>query len=429
MIRYFKLAYDIIINNILFNLLIILEVTGMLVLTNTVIASYNSKQMLYLPYKDILYEKGVVFAAYGHEILEFSENKDVQAICERHKGNIDYRELTDLLLNNLNGDVTIRYTLSDAIENDKLRSLMSGDQANMIILYSIDHDIFEKFRIPLSEGRWASSEKNDAGETEAVISYGTNADLNKVYDTKYGKIKIVGILTQSTYIPPGQFTVDDQTEMRSIFDYYQSFDSTISLHAPFILMDQSNYPADMYFEPDSIWFISYGENISENEINANNEYLKQFGEIRSKYGDESFQTVNEKSIQAINDTYLRMLPIILSAAVVVLAGLIGSVAIATIRQKRNFGIFFLCGCQHKDCTKIIFAYLSILFTASAFLTVMIILVMKFLNMDGLIGTVYDWNNLTISFAEVAVMYILAVILPHNIIKTASPIEAVKENRI
>lgn len=429
MIRYFKLAYDIIINNILFNLLIILEVTGMLVLTNTVIASYNSKQMLYLPYKDILHEKGVVFAAYGHEILEFSENKDVQAICEHHKGNIDYRELTDLLLNNLNGDVTIRYTLSDAIENDKLRSLMSGDQANMIILYSIDHDIFEKFRIPLSEGRWASSEKNDAGETEAVISYGTNADLNKVYDTKYGKIKIVGILTQSTYIPPGQFTVDDQTEMRSIFDYYQSFDSTISLHAPFILMDQSNYPADMYFEPDSIWFISYGENISENEINANNEYLKQFGEIRSKYGDESFQTVNEKSIQAINDTYLRMLPIILSAAVVVLAGLIGSVAIATIRQKRNFGIFFLCGCQHKDCTKIIFAYLSILFTASAFLTVMIILVMKFLNMDGLIGTVYDWNNLTISFAEVAVMYILAVILPHNIIKTESPIEAVKENRI
>ena len=99
MIRYFKLAYDIIINNILFNLLIILEVTGMLVLTNTVIASYNSKQMLYLPYKDILHEKGVVFAAYGHEILEFSENKDVQAICERHKGNIDYRELTDLLLN------------------------------------------------------------------------------------------------------------------------------------------------------------------------------------------------------------------------------------------------------------------------------------------------------------------------------------------
>ena len=85
MIRYFKLAYDIIINNILFNLLIILEVTGMLVLTNTVIASYNSKQMLYLPYKDILHEKGVVFAAYGHEILEFSENKDVQAIPFWHE--------------------------------------------------------------------------------------------------------------------------------------------------------------------------------------------------------------------------------------------------------------------------------------------------------------------------------------------------------
>ena len=427
MIKYFRLAYDIITNKFMFNLLIILEITGMLVLTNTVISSYNSKQMLYLPYKDVLSDNGVVFTAYGHEILEFSENKDVQEICERHNGNIDYRELTDLLLNELKGDVTIRYTLSNAIENGKLRSVMSGNQADTIILYSLDHDVFEMLRIPLSAGRWASSEKNSDGETEVVISCGTNAELNRVYYTKYGKIKIVGILTQSTYIPPGQFTADDQTEMRSIFDYYQSFDSTISLHAPFVLMDQINYPTDVYFEPENIWFISYGEDISEEDIRANNEYLKQFGEIRSKYGEENFQTVNEKSIQVINNTYLRMLPIILSVAVVVLAGLIGSVAIATVRQKRNFGIFFLCGCQQRDCTKIILAYLSILFAASAFITIITILIMRFVNMDSLIGSVYDWNNLFISISEIAVMYLLSIILPYNIIKSKSPVETIKEN--
>ena len=184
MIKYFRLAYDIITNKLLFNMLIILEIAGMLVLTNIVIASYNSKKMLYLPYKDILSDKGVVFAAYSHEILEFSENKDVQAICERHKGNIDYRELTDLFLNDLKGNVTIRYTLSNTIENGGLCSVMSGDRADTIILYSLDHDVFERLRMPLSSGRWASSEKNSDGETEAVISCGTNAQLNKVYDTK-----------------------------------------------------------------------------------------------------------------------------------------------------------------------------------------------------------------------------------------------------
>ncbi len=44
--RYFKLAYDIFINKFLFNLLVILEIAAMLILTNTVIATYNSKKML-----------------------------------------------------------------------------------------------------------------------------------------------------------------------------------------------------------------------------------------------------------------------------------------------------------------------------------------------------------------------------------------------
>ena len=53
--------------------------------------------------------------------------------------------------------------------------------------------------------------------------------------------------------------------------------------------------------------------------------------------------------------------------------------------------------------------------------------MKIINMDYLIGSVYEMNNLAISIAEIAVMYLLAIILPHNIIKTTSPVETIKEN--
>ena len=48
-------------------------------------------------------------------------------------------------------------------------------------------------------------------------------------------------------------------------------------------------------------------------------------------------------------------------------------------------------------------------------------------MDSLIGSVYDWNNLIISISEIVVMYLLAIILPYNIIKSESPVETIKEN--
>ena len=121
-----------------------------------------------------------------------------------------------------------------------------------------------------------------------------------------------------------------------------------------------------------------------------------------------------------------MLPIIIAAAVIIMAGVIGSIAIATVRQIKNFGIFFLCESSWKDCTRIITAYLTI-FSFAIVLTLFSMAVMKIINMDYLMGSVYEMNNLAISIAEIAVMYLLAIILPHNIIKTTSPVETINEN--
>ena len=121
-----------------------------------------------------------------------------------------------------------------------------------------------------------------------------------------------------------------------------------------------------------------------------------------------------------------MLPIIIAAAVIIMAGVICSIAIATVRQIKNFGIFILCGSSWKDCTRIITAYLTI-FSFAIVLTLFSMAVMKIINMDYLMGSVYEMNNLAISIAEIAVMYLLAIILPHNIIKTTSPVETIKEN--
>ena len=122
-----------------------------------------------------------------------------------------------------------------------------------------------------------------------------------------------------------------------------------------------------------------------------------------------------------------MLPIIIAAAVVIMAGLIGSIAISTVRQTKNFAIFFLCGCSWKDCTRIITAYLTIIFSFAIILTLFSMAVMKIINLDYLIGSIYEINNLIVSIIEIAIMYLLAIILPHTIIKTTSPVETLREN--
>ena len=422
--RYFKLAYDIFTNKFMFNLLVILEIFAMLILTNTVIATYNSKKMLYEPYREILSHNGVVFISAGFEEGFYDDKKEIQDIYDKY-GNIYYPAIVEMFKKNLKGNTEIIYTINNGLKSE-IVSTMEGYDTNNVNCFYIDHKIFEKLRMPLSAGRWASSETNENGEIEIVISGGTNAVLDKVYDTDIGKIKIVGILTDNTYVPPAEMP-ESINDKLSIFNYYKPFDCNISTRAPFALIDQNlcgdkNNPIF-----NSAWFISYEDGLSEEDIAYNNNYLKQFGQIRDVYGEENFSTLSEQSEKYLNDIYTRMLPIVIASAVVILAGLIGSVAISTVRQIKNFGILFLCGCRWKDCTRIIIAYLTILFSIAVVLTILCISVMKIVNMDYLIGSVYEMNNLVISIAEIAVMYLLAIILPHNIIKTTSPVETIKEN--
>ncbi len=422
--RYFKLAYDIFTNKFLFNLLVILEISAMLILTNTVIATYNSKKMLYEPYREMLSHNGVVFISAGFEEGFYDDKKEIQDIYDKYN-NIYYPAIIDMFKENLKGNTEIIYTINNGLKSE-IVSTMEGYDTDNVNCFYIDHSIFEKLRMPLSAGRWASSEKNENGEIEIVISGGTNAVLDKVYDTNIGKIKIVGILTDNTYVPPAEMP-ENINDKLSIFNYYKPFDCNISTRAPFALIDQNLCGDKNNLVFNSAWFISYEDGLSEEDIAYNNNYLKQFGQVRDVYGEENFSTLSEQSEKYLNDIYTRMLPIVIAAAVVILAGLIGSVAISTVRQIKNFGILFLCGCRWKDCTRIIIAYLTILFSIAVVLTILCISVMKIVNIDYLIGSVYEMNNLVISIAEIAVMYILAIILPHNIIKTTSPVETIKEN--
>ena len=178
--RYFKLAYDIFINKFLFNLLVILEIAAMLILTNTVIATYNSKKMLYEPYKEMLSHNGVVFINAGFEEGYYDDKKEIQEIYDKYNY-LSYPAIIEMFKENLKGNTEIIYTISRGLRSNEggLISKLEGYDTDVVNALYIDHSIFKKLRMPLTAGRWASSEKNENGEIEIVISGGTNAVLDK----------------------------------------------------------------------------------------------------------------------------------------------------------------------------------------------------------------------------------------------------------
>ena len=144
-----------------------------------------------------------------------------------------------------------------------------------------------------------------------------------------------------------------------------------------------------------------------------------------QYG-ETLATLAEESQRKINDIYYRMMPMIITAVIMVLLGFIGSAAISAVRQIRTFGIFYLCGCRKKDCISILAAETAIILLFSLLAAGIGLFILQQNHFDYLIGMTFGVMNVVISLLLVLLLFVLSMILPFGIIKTSSPILTLKE---
>ena len=111
--------------------------------------------------------------------------------------------------------------------------------------------------------------------------------------------------------------------------------------------------------------------------------------------------------------------------VIVLAGLTGSMSMSVTRGIRTYGIFYLCGCNWKKCRKILSVQIILIIFLSTIITFITLFVMKIINIEYMIGSVYRLNNVYISLIEMILIYILSLIIPKSLIRYASPVETIR----
>lgn len=426
--RYLRLALGLMRRRWLFTLILIIEVAALLILTNTMYSTVRSKQMVYEPYKDILSENGVVVDATSLDLMECN-NEEITTFLEVWP---DKKRVIAFLEKRLAGDVKIH--CSDSLTFWKQTgplSVMYRDKGNSLTYYLVEPEILSKTHYPLSCGRYPSAERNESGEIEIIVSGGTDAGLNSVYDTPAGKMRVVGILTDNTYMPVrsdiDRTGMEPGVDRDSIFNFVLPFDSQTNLGGPFAIAAKGVFPEgkDGYnIMANSVWFVSYGDNISEKDFAANTEYLNTVGIVQY---EQTLATMAQETQRQINDIYYRMMPIIITAVIMVLSGLIGSAAISTLRQTRTFCIFFLCGCRKKDNLYIIGAETAITIIIASALAAIGIGVMQLMGFEYLIGLSFGFGNILLSVLVVVMLFVLSMIIPFGMIRASSPISVIKEN--
>ena len=388
--------------NILFTFFMVLEILVLLVSTNVMIASVNSREMLKKPFSNFLSQKGYYY--FTEPMWDTAEQ---------------YKEFTGLFA--------------------KLRSAkFYTAESNVNEADIVDDEIFFNYSMPLQSGSWPTQSKDEQGRIYAVVS----PDLKKAPgDTieLYGDRTVVvsGVLTNITYVPLFSNTAGSAKEFYRSLNYSSKTDEDGNYmggdNSSIIVSSSGFYEGSDDDGFSCSGFIVYDENISDEDIKYNEKIIEQIKNYNIETAVVSpefteLSAVNEGTDAYIADIYNRMIPVILGVAAVVIIGLIGTIAINTVTQLKNYGIYYLCGSRWSDCLKISFANISIILLFSGGLSALLLYMLQSFNLDYLIGQTYGWNNLIISLAMLVGMIALSLIIPFGIIRFTSPVEVVKSEK-
>lgn len=402
-LKYLKYGFYSVVKKPLFNILIILELAAILVVGNMAIAAYNSRSAYYEPYRDILSQDGFFFIGKG--IGNYDRDLTIKNMCDTFEG-----------------DVTV-------VNNYGLQ-LVTGDILFTRNIVSIDSSIFSKLKLPVAEGRWASSEKSENGEIEAVVFKGSDKDnervrLGNVIDGKINdkscKIKIVGIIAEEQYIPSLATNTHINSAKSNVMNFYD-VPLTSNACTFFVSASADEILSDPHFMAQTVSFMYYNAPPSD-EIRQNNKE-KLMANSRNL---ALLSEYNKNSLDYINEQYIKLLPILICVFVIVLAELICSVAMNTRSQMRNYGIYFLCGCRWKDCLKISLSYSLIILIGGCMVGTTAFLVFQNSEYATMFEQNLAINNIYITTLIVAVVLILSLVIPFMQIYKTSPVETIKEN--
>lgn len=396
---YLKLGYKLFVKNINMSFISVIQIAITLLLINICISNIYSYIEPLNIFKNLNYKKAIYFQqpllssidpnlTMGDEAFEILEKKI---------------EKSNQIIENLKN---VKSVNKDYIIYGK-----------DISCYGYDKFTSSNIKKQLKSGKWFDEEPkkqnvlnvvvcdNGKYKTGDIIYIDSPNDPNKKIECK-----ITGILKKDIYSLYNSSTASDTVDVSHLLRKQENI-GLFSIED----LKEMNYNISSH----SNSFIVFNENISNQDYDQAFEMLKQVGD------PIKIEKINSNTKKAILDILKKQFPIIIAMFLIMVISIITFIFLNISKNKKIFGIYYLCGFNFKSCFIIYFINIIINIILSLVLFIGLYVLFFMIN-DNYITGVFSINNITGTLIVLIFIFISSFVINTILLKNKSSKDIIKK---
>lgn len=393
---YLRLGFHIFSKNLIANIILIIQLTFSVILLNIVTGVYNE----------------------AYSKLEILSGFDLD--------NSIYQCLVDELI--FEPDIEKYEEKLDISDDIKIEPIMQGtaiSKYGYLGCVAYGSKTSASMRLPMKSGLWYDSCEKEDGCINAVVLGDSRYETGEVYEMtffdssssteKTFNFKITGIIDENTGVVMG----NSGANILNTKVMFEIFDKTEYGGDALLLFDYqgSDIEEQLFCAPSLFAFSENGVSMSEKDIDA----FKKFGSTFT------MRNIYDNTKEELKVDIHGVLPIAISVTFIGIIGIICLVILNTLKSRKTFAVYFVCGMRWKSCIKIIIGHILCVFLGAVFLSAAFGGIMY---ASGTFAETYlliKFNNLFVTAALFAIVFAVSVATAKFMISDDQPVASLKNN--
>lgn len=286
----------------------------------------------------------------------------------------------------------------------------------------------------LIEGQWCEESPKEDGIINAVVAENVPFDVHIGQIIEYADItfKVTGIISCKEMIYGGNtvWKYDDA----SYLDYYYNISNYKAMNdVYFFLIPYENLEKDFQLIPEEgmSWgrfaTIDFEDDITEEEYEYNLKILEKNYGLHINTDVFNTESSYDYSWRLID---IKIMPMVLLFVVIMIAlviSLLVSVAINILYEKKNYGIYFICGNNWRSTFKFSLVSWTILAMTSLVIAMCIYIIIGALNVFSGLSISFGWMHMVMILGITIILLIITMIIPFVMLHKIQPVSILKEN--
>lgn len=379
-----KYGYRAFVKHIGIYFIVILQLSVLLIAVNVAVGGFNSRDMLYKPFKELLKNDGYLIS-----------------MADEGEGFPDYEAL------GLKGSYRTEYIYQTSVQSD----------FDAVAVHIIPDELYEKLCLPLFGGDYS----------KAVVSYNDSLNIGDTVYVGSTPVQISGMLTNNTYIMSfgsgssdkdiTEFYLPYRSDQASIEEIYYGEAKKQRMMIPYSAVKGEIESGNELITKENSALITFDKPLSKEEAEYNAAFL--YDNAYSMYY-VSFDDLRKNSEIYVNENLKKMLPIIICTGIIAVMGVLCCCAISVFQNLKNYAIYYINGATTKDCILINMFTNLIVQAVCAFILVCAVNIMYMRGIDNEIGFVMGTDNYVVSAAMMLSVFVFSQIISVSVLTRKTP---------